>query len=245
MAKKRLSLVIPAYNEERRIAPFLATIGEYVKNHPQDLFEVVVIDDGSKDRTGAVVNEAGKALPGLKLISHPENQGKGAAVQTGVMAAQGDIIVFMDADGATPIEELPKMITALDKADIAIGNRWMAGSQTERHSFVRALSGLIYRNYMALFGLGAVDTMCGFKGYKANVARDLYRNLQEKQWLFDTEIAYRAVKREYSMKNFPIHWESKDGSKLDTATLIKSALNILPLVQDIKKQERNRLKVAL
>ncbi|OGY32249.1 MAG: hypothetical protein A3C02_04605 [Candidatus Andersenbacteria bacterium RIFCSPHIGHO2_02_FULL_45_11] len=245
MAQKTVSLVIPAYNEEQRIVPFLASIAEYAKNNPGNITEVIVVDDGSSDATSAVGAKAGTVISGFRVIQHDQNQGKGAAVQTGVLEARGDYIIFMDADGATDIAELPKIIAALENVDIAVGNRWMAGAQTERHSLLRTLSGFMYRNYMALFGLGAIDTMCGFKGYKANVARDLYRDLQEKRWLFDTEIAYRAVKRGYSIKNFPIKWESKDGSKLDTATLIKSALNILPLVQDIKKQERDRLKVAL
>lgn len=245
MAKNTLSLVVPAYNEEQRIAPFLASIAKYVKSHPEDISEVIVVDDGSSDATASVATTAGASLPGFRLIRQDKNQGKGAAVQTGVMAAQGDYIVFMDADGATDIAELPKMIAALQHADIAVGNRWMNGAQTARHSLLRALSGFMYRNYMALFGLNAIDTMCGFKGYTANVARDLYRDLQEKRWLFDTEIAYRGLKRGYTIKNFPITWESKDGSKLDTATLIKSALNILPLVRGIKKQEINRLKIAL
>lgn len=241
----KLSLIIPAYNEEQRIVPFLASIASYIKSHPSDIHEVIVVDDGSTDATADVVQKPGAAIPNFKLIPHHHNQGKGAAVKTGVMAAAGDTIVFMDADGATGIEELPKMIAALTTSDIAIGNRWMKGSKTERHSLLRAISGILYRNYMALFGLGAIDTMCGFKGYTKAAATDLYGDLQEKRWLFDTEIAYRAVKRGYIIANFPIHWESKDGSKLDTATLIKSALSILPLVQDIKKQEHDRLKVAL
>lgn len=230
----KLSLIIPAYNEEKRIAPFLASLALYMKNHPDDITEIIMVDDGSSDKTATVANEAGVSLAGFRLIAHRKNQGKGAAVQTGVMAATGEMIVFMDADGATDIRQLPKMITALGHSDIAIGNRWMRGAQTERHSLLRAVSGLLYRNYMALFGLGTIDTMCGFKGYKASVAKNLYRDLQEKRWLFDTEIAYQAVKRNYSITNFPIKWESKDGSKLDTATLITSALKIFPLIRRIK-----------
>lgn len=244
MAQNRLSLIIPAYNEEKRIAPFLADIGTYMKRHKDDIYEVIVVDDGSSDDTVMQASAVGQFIVGLKIEKHEINQGKGAAVKTGFMAAKGDVIVFMDADGATGIEELPKMISALENSDIAVGNRWMSGAQTERHSFLRALSGFMYRNYMALFGLGTIDTMCGFKGYKASVARDLYSDLQEKRWLFDTEIAYKAVKRNYSIANFPIKWESKDGSKLDTATLIKSAFNILPLVRSIKKQEALRARVA-
>lgn len=235
-----LSLIIPAYNEEKRIGPFLADVGGYAKRHPSDIWEVIVVDDGSSDETFWKASSVGQYIPGFKIEQHEKNQGKGAAVKTGVMKATGDLVVFMDADGATGIEELPKMLSALEAADIAIGNRWMKGAQTQRHSLLRALSGFMYRNYMALFGLGAIDTMCGFKGYKAKVAKDLYADLGEKRWLFDTEIAYRAVQRKHSITNFPIRWESKDGSKLDTKTLIKSALNILPLVLRVQQQERHR-----
>ncbi len=233
----KLSLVIPAYNEERRIAPFLKSISEYFALHPEYDSEVLVVDDGSVDATGRVAQEHGASISNFRLITLKRNQGKGAAVQAGVLAAQGDVVLFMDADGATGIDQLPKMIHALERADIAIGNRWMNGAKAERHSALRALSGFLYRNYMRLFGLGGIDTMCGFKGYKRHVAKDLYEHLQEKRWLFDTEIAYKAVRRGYAIENFPIAWESKDGSKLDTKTLITSALAIFPLILKIRKQE--------
>lgn len=237
MAKNSVSLIIPAYNEEERIVPFLASIAAYTKENPDFLSEVIVVDDGSKDKTAQVAKEAGKGIPNLQVISLNPNQGKGAAIRAGVLAAKGDSIVFMDADGATGIDELPKMIAALQSSDIAVGNRWMEGARTERHSLLRQLSGFLYRTYMKLFGLGNVDTMCGFKGYKKEVAKDLYKDLKEKRWLFDTEIAYRAVRRGYTVHNFPIAWESKDGSKLDTVTLIKSALQIFPLILKIRKEE--------
>ncbi len=244
----KLSLVIPAYNEEARIVPFLASIAIYMKTNQDAIHEVFVVDDGSTDATAQVAKDAGKDIVGFRLIKHEKNKGKGAAVQTGVMAANGDYIVFMDADGATDIQELPKMIAALESSDVAVGNRWMKGAKTERHSLLRALSGFVYRNYMALFGLGKIDTMCGFKGYKKEVAQDLYKNLQEERWLFDTEIAYKTVLRKYIITNFPINWESKDGSKLDTKTLFISAVKILPLVLTIKRQEklqkRSRMKIV-
>lgn len=234
----KLSLIIPAYNEESRIGPFLDSIEKYLAEHPEYDAQVIAVNDGSSDTTGIVVNRHGKNIQDFRVITLSPNQGKGAAVQAGVMAADGDIIIFMDADGATDIDQLPKMIHALQGYDIAIGNRWMKGANAERHSLLRALSGFLYRNYMRLFGLGNIDTMCGFKGYKSHVAKDLYENLQEKRWLFDTEIAYKAVRRNYRICNFPINWESKDGSKLDTATLIKSALSILPLILRIRRQEK-------
>lgn len=234
----QISLVIPAYNEAKRLPAFLQTIADYHHKNPDHLHEIIVIDDGSNDDTVASAKAFQHELPNFQLIEHGHNQGKGAAVRTGVLAAHGSHVVFTDADGATPITELPKMIASLQQDDIAIGNRWLPGAKTERHSLLRQLSGWVYRNYMKLFGLGAIDTMCGFKGYRADVAQNLFQNLQENRWLFDTEIAYKAVQAHYTIKNFPIEWESKDGSKLDSLTLLKSALNIYPLIRRLKSEPR-------
>jgi len=227
-----ISLIIPAYNEEKRLGVFLQSIVDY-SNQQQDIGEIIVVDDGSSDATLSLAEKFSHNLP-LRIIKHEKNRGKGAAVRTGVMAAASDYIIFMDADGATPITELPKMADALEEAQVAIGNRWMAGSQTQRRSSLRKLAGFIYRQYMGLFGLGQIDTMCGFKGYHSAVARKLFSNLQEERWLFDAEIAYKAIQAGYTIKNFPITWESKDGSKLDSKTLIKTAFQIWPLIRKIK-----------
>ncbi len=230
----QLTLIIPAYNEEQRLRPFLESIVEFNQTN-QLISEIIIVDDGSSDQTAAIAQAFRSRLP-LRVLRHHHNRGKGAAVRTGIKAARGNLVVFIDADGATPITELPKMYTALQRSDIAIGNRWIKGAVTERHSALRKLSGYIYRSYMKLFGLGAIDTMCGFKGYKKHVARALFADLIEDRWLFDTEIAYKAIRRGYKIINFPIHWESKDGSKLDTKTLIISALQIWPLIRKINKK---------
>ncbi len=236
----RISLIIPAYNEEVRLPPFLGSIATYVTRRPDDIFEVLVVDDGSQDRTVSRARSFSTRLPRFRVIELGVNQGKGAAVRAGIMNAGGDAAVFMDADGATGIDELPKMITALDKFDIGIGNRWMRGSKTRRHSLLRRLSGWANRSYMRLFGLGSIDTMCGFKGYRISAARDLFGDLLEKRWLFDTEVAYKAVRNGYKIQNFPINWESMDGSKLSTFTLIKSGWQIWPLIRRINRRGSHR-----
>lgn len=230
----KLSLIVPAYNEESRLGKFLETVVAYDREHPQGIIEILIVDDGSSDKTRQVAEGYQKKLPKIAVLSHEQNKGKGAAVRTGVMAAAGDLVIFIDADGATPITELPKMIQALRESDVAVGNRWMPGAKAERHSALRKLSGFVYRKYMSLFGLGEIDTMCGFKGYQTPVAKKLFQNLVENRWLFDAEIAYKAVQDGYKVTNFPIEWTSKDGSKLDTKTLLKTAFQIWPLIRRIK-----------
>lgn len=232
----KLSIVIPAYNEEKRLPPFLESVITYSHGMPGQIHEIIVVDDGSSDATAAIVQARQAQEPILRLIQQPKNMGKGAAIKRGVMEAAGDYIVFIDADGATQIDQLPKMIEALQSADVAVGNRWLQGANVHRSTVFRHISGWLNKTYMSLFGLGSIDTMCGFKGYKAEVARDLFKNLLENRWLFDTEIAYKAVRKDYTIKNFPITWRSIDGSKLDTMTLITSGMAIFPLILKINKQ---------
>lgn len=232
----KVSLVIPAYNEEARLAPFLDSVVAFKQRHPNAFDEVLVVDDGSRDKTAEAVKKYKQRFPYFKLLTHAINQGKGAAVRTGVLAARGDYIVFMDADGATPISEFPKMLQALHETPVAVGNRWMKGAKTQRHSLLRRFSGWANRQYMRLFGLGQIDTMCGFKGYRAPLARELFSTLQDKRWLFDTEIAYKVVRKKIPVTNFPIRWESKEGSKLSTVSLILAGLQIWPLVRRINTE---------
>lgn len=234
----KLSLIIPAYNEEMRLPPFLDTIVEYAKIHPEEIHEVIIVDDGSSDSTYSIAQKYSQKLPNGKVIKHQKNKGKGGAVQIGVKAATGDVIVFTDADGATPITELPKMAAALKENQIGIGNRWMANSHAEKSTPLRHFAGWVYKTYMGFFGLAAIDTMCGFKGYRKNVADDLFAHLIDERWLFDVEIAYKAVQKKYNIKNFPIEWHSVDGSKLSSMDLLKAALGIFPLIQKIKHKKQ-------
>lgn len=235
-----VTLVIPAYNEEQRLGVFLARVAHYAAQHPGAFHEIIVVDDGSSDQTVAVARRFAPQLPQLRIISHVQNRGKGAAVQTGVLAAKAELIIFMDADGATDIAELPKMLMALQDHDIGVGNRWLKQSEAKRSSWFRHVAGATYRRYMQLFGIGNVDTMCGFKGYRREAARDLFTELLEPRWLFDAEVAYKAKRRGWRVANFPIQWRSIDGSKLSAMTLLATAWEILPLMLRIHRHERRR-----
>lgn len=220
-----VSLIIPAYNEEKRLPAFLRELTLFHADHALALTEVLVVDDGSSDGTTRAAASFAGALP-LRVIRLPRNHGKGAAVQAGVGEATSDMIIFMDADGATGPAEIPKLTAALARAPIAVGNRWMTGSLVAEREIFRAFSGRVYRTYVGLFGLKSIDTMCGFKGFRRAVARELFAHLHDERWLFDTEIMLRARLRGLPIENVPIAWTSKHGSKLRPSVLVQSCLQI-------------------
>lgn len=231
----QVSLIIPAYNEEGRLPPFLRQLETWNREHGT-VSEILVVDDGSTDRTTALADAFRHRLP-LTIIRVPNNRGKGAAVQAGVQAATGDLLIFMDADGATGPAELPKMLEALARAPVAVGNRWMPGAEVREREAFRAFSGWVYRTYVGLFGLRGIDTMCGFKGFRRQAARALFAHLLHERWLFDTEIMLRARRLGFRIENFPIQWTSKHGSKLKTSVLAKALVEI-PLLAWRVSQEK-------
>lgn len=234
----RVSLIIPAYNEEHRLPAFLHELAAFQQASPDLVEEILVVDDGSTDRTAEIATSFASRLP-LRVIRLPHNQGKGAAVQCGVLEARGDAVVFIDADGATPPAELPKLVHALASSPIAAGNRWMPGSRVEGREPFRRLSGWIYRTYVGFFGLGGVDTMCGFKGFRADVARPLFQHLSTKGWLFDTEVMLRARQKSLRIADVPITWTSKHGSKLRLSVLLRSVVHIPFLAARVRRERSN------
>lgn len=233
----RLSLIIPAYNEEERLGTFLDDLVRYQSHMTGYLHEILVVDDGSTDGTAALAERYAERLP-LTIIRLRENRGKGAAVRKGVLAATGDAVVFMDADGATPPDELPKMRQALDRFPIVVGNRWVPESQVTDRAPFRAFSGWVYRTYVGLFGLRGIDTMCGFKGFRREVARSLFAHLLHERWLFDTEVMLRARRRGVPIAHIPISWTSKHGSKLRPAALARSFFEIPFLALRVSHERR-------
>jgi glycosyltransferase involved in cell wall biosynthesis len=187
--------------------------------------EVLVVDDGSTDGTAAVAERFTAHLP-LRVIRLSENRGKGAAVREGVLAASGDAVVFMDADGATPPDVLAAMAQALNTFPVVVGNRWITGSHVRDREPFRAFSGWVYRTYVGLFGLRGIDTMCGFKGFRHEVARSLFEHLLHERWLFDTEVMLRARHRKIPIGRVPISWTSKHGSKLHPSVLVRAFFEI-------------------
>ena len=222
-----LSIVIPAYNEQERI---VATIGA-IASHVSDLgfpWELLIADDGSKDQTVAIVEELG--LANVTVLKTPKNGGKGNAVQRGMLSAQGEYVLFADADNSTPIEEVSKLLTKLEKEgyDVAVGSRAAEGAEEGKKSLLRKiLSGGLRLIVKYVLHIGVKDTQCGFKMYTREAARKLHTKQTIMGFSFDLEILYLASKYGYKIAEVPVAWVDAPGSKVDTKKEVQRFLRDL------------------
>lgn len=210
MANIDLSVVIPAYNEVKRIVPTLTNAITYLKDN-NIVGEIIVVDDGSTDSTALAVT--GLADRYLKL---PTNTGKGAAVRKGVLAASGNNVLIMDADGSAPITELDELYRARGKADIAIGSRHLAGSVIHiKQSLLRQLLSYFGNLFIRLvLRLPYTDTQCGFKLFTAPAAKAIFKQALIDRWGFDVEILKIAQIMGYKVVEVPIAWHDARGGTL-------------------------------
>jgi dolichyl-phosphate beta-glucosyltransferase len=214
------SIVIPAYNEAERLRPSLETVLEFV-NHQGWTAEILVVNDGSRDNTANIVREFAHTNPAVQLVENPANRGKGYSVLNGMSKARGDVVVFTDADLSSPIEELPKLLNALDSgADIAIGSRWIRSElQTHRQSLSRQLFGRIFNALLrTVLGLRFKDTQCGFKAFTRQAAQTIVKLQRIERWGFDPEILFIAQKFGYRIAEVPVLWGHKDGTRINPLT---------------------------
>ncbi|MFA5070024.1 MAG: dolichyl-phosphate beta-glucosyltransferase [Patescibacteria group bacterium] len=207
----KLSLIIPAHNEESRIGQ---TLKEYLKFFDKDT-EIIVVLNACQDRTLAVVEDIARHSPNLIYTDIKEAIGKGGAVREGFRQASGDLIGFVDADGATSPEEFDKLIQAVaDGADGAIASRYIAGARAKR-TFLRNIIGLTFHFIQkALFWLPYRDTQCGAKVFRKELIKRIRPELKVKNMVFDIEILARAKKYGYKIKEVPTVWEEKESSAL-------------------------------
>lgn len=233
-----VSLVIPAYNEADRLPGYLEKIKKYMDQRHDLTFEVIIVDDGSKDRTAELVETEVAHDPRIKLLRQIPNQGKGQAVRRGVLSAQGYYIIYADADGATPIEELDKLLSAVgNKGEIIIGSRRAADEGSERkRNRLRAMMGMVFYktvNYFAVPGIH--DSQCGFKMFRHDVASRLFERGYEKGWAFDVELLYLAQLFGFGIIEVPVNWHEVAGSKVNP---FKDALKMLIAVFRIRHRHR-------
>jgi len=212
-----LSIVIPAYNEARRLPATLDRIEAYLREQPIDA-EVVVVDDGSTDGTAAVARARAASWPALKLVSAPRNGGKGRAVQLGMAASQGRYRVFSDADLSVPIEDLELLLKPLrNGGSVAIASRGLRESQIELHQpWYRETMGKIFNKLVRIFVLGGIhDTQCGFKAFTAEVADRVFPPLRTRGFGFDVEVLYRARALGYPIVEVPTRWINSPQSRVN------------------------------
>ncbi|MBI1746292.1 MAG: glycosyltransferase family 2 protein [Acidobacteria bacterium] len=215
-----ISIVIPAYNEERRIGKSLESIFTFLESEGVP-FEVVVVDDGSRDNTIGMVKAFLKGAPQGKLIQNEENRGKGFTVRRGMLAASGRHVIFSDADLSTPIQEARKFLPLLEKQyDIVIGSRQAAGSNVVvRQQKYRELMGKTFNLFVRALVVDQIaDTQCGFKGFRQTVARDVFQRQRLFGFSFDVEILYIAHRLGYAIREEPIEWHNSFESKVNVFT---------------------------
>lgn len=212
-----LSIIVPAYNEERRLPPTLIDIIDFFDRKALS-YEVLVIDDGSKDGTAEVVRKFERVRNQVRLIQLPRNYGKGHAVRLGVLNSRGSNILFADADGATPIQEFDRLQSAISTgADVAIGSRAIASKETKvATSFHRRFLGRVFNKCVNVILLPSIaDTQCGFKMFTRKAALFLFRRQRADRFSFDVELLYMAHKADLAIKEVPINWTNVPGSKVN------------------------------
>ncbi len=221
-----LSVVIPAYNEERRLPQTLARVHDYLSRQKYPS-EIVVVDDGSRDRTTDVVQNFARAHPEVRLIRN-DHRGKGYTVRTGMLAARGHIVLFSDADLSTPIQDVEKLLPWFERGyDIVIGSREGLGAQRLHEPFYRHIMGRVFNLIVQLLTVrGIQDTQCGFKAFRDDVAHDVFSRVQlygDKArpvsngmvTAFDVEVLFLGARSGYRIKEVPVEWRYGTETKVN------------------------------
>ena len=231
-APPELSLIIPAYNEEARLPATLRRIAEYVRasNRPT---EVIVVDDGSRDRTAEVARSFVSEIPSLRVVSNGVNRGKGFSVRRGALEARGRIVLFTDADLSAPIEEADKLLAALAgaQADVAIGSRALDRSLIEVHeSPFREFAGIIFNKIVRIcLFLPFVDTQCGFKAFLREPCHILFEQQRIERFGFDPELLFLAKRHGLRAVEIPVRWAHSPATQVHM--LRDSVLMFLEVLQ--------------
>ena len=221
-----LSVVIPAFNEEGRLPDTLRKLQPYLARR-SDSFEVILVDDGSRDRTLRVMHDESERHPYVKVVALPANRGKGRALASGVAVSTGRFVLISDADLSTPIEELPKLEAALaDGAEVAIASRAKKGARIEiSQPAHRVLMGKIFNLIVqALLLPGIWDTQCGFKLFKGDLGRHLFGQLKTDGFGYDVEVLYRARRARHPIAEVPVRWQHSAPTRVAT---FRSSLDML------------------
>jgi dolichyl-phosphate beta-glucosyltransferase len=216
MADKGISVIIPAYNEQERLPGTLQKIHDYFRDTPEG-FEIIVVSDGSTDSTASEVLSMASELSGIRLLMNDKNMGKGFSVRKGVLDSGGDLVLISDADLSTPVEDMEKLLPFLrGDYEIAIGSRGMKKSDIAiRQPWYREGMGKVFNLLVRLLVVGGIkDTQCGFKLFKGEAARRVFKKCRINGFCFDVETLFIAKDMGLRIKEVPTRWLNSPVSKV-------------------------------
>ncbi len=219
-----VTLILPAYNEEARILPTLQQSLEYMSQFSK--YEIIIVDDGSTDGTCLIVDNFVKSSHQVKLISYQPNRGKGFAIKTGVLNAQSEFVFFMDSDLPYPLDSVERALEYFENHDLVIGARNLPGSvEIAPYPWYRKLSGNLFSVLVSNFIVkGIPDTQCGFKGFRTEIARQLFSKITVFGFCFDVEVLAIAQRLNLRIKRLPISLRHSGGSKV---RIIRDSIKML------------------
>lgn len=226
----KLSIVIPAYNEAKKVKNTFSRLDRFFSQKNYEM-EYIFVEDGSSDDTLTILREMERANSRIKVLANEKNMGKGLSIKKGMLEAAGDYILFMDADMSTPLQAFLDFERYMGAYDIIMGSRWLEGSDIKiRQPWHRIIMGtLFYAIVRTLFLKDITDTNCGFKCYKKDVAKDIFSKQLLHGWGFDVELLYIAQKRSYNIKEVPVVWAHGRDSKVNI--FIVPILTLMELVR--------------
>ena len=234
-----LSVIIPAYNEEKKLPKTLEEIDKYLRKQDYG-YEIIVVNDGSNDKTAEVVTGLTGVIKNLRLIDNKINQGKGAVVRQGMLEAKGDFRLFTDADNSTSIDQIEKMwIEFKNGYDIIIGSRDVKGAvldppQPFLRNVILGQSFKLFRKFIV--GLwGIQDTQCGFKCFTKKAAENIFPKCKINRFAFDPEILIIAKKMSYKIKEIPVYWRNDPESKVKPKWMVNMAVDLLKIRWNLLK----------
>lgn len=226
-----ISIVIPAFNESRRIGATLRRITEYGRDH-LGRFEILVVDDGSSDDTADVARSFADDINHLRVLSNPGNRGKGYSVRAGALAAIHPFVLLSDADLSTPIEEVERLAAKASVAAIVIASRGLPDSRLEvRQAWYREHMGKVF-NFIVrgLLLPGISDSQCGFKLFGREVVDAVFPRLVTERFAFDVELLARALRQGFEVHEVPVRWRNDEGTRVDplkdSMVMLRDVLNV-------------------
>jgi dolichyl-phosphate beta-glucosyltransferase len=227
-----LSVIIPAYNEEKRLPRTLREINDYLSRQNFD-YEIIVVSDGSTDRTCEVVESLKSEIQKLKIICEKINRGKGYGVKIGMLNAKGKFRLFTDADNSTPISEIEKFWPEFEKgADVVIASRDLKGAILDPpQTLFRRFVGEVFKYLRKIIvGLWEIeDTQCGFKCFKGEVAEKIFPKCKIERFAFDPEVLLIAKKMGFKIKEVPVYWKNDLQSKVKFKSMVKMLIDLFKI----------------